>query len=252
MPISQEIFDQLNTIFGSEPFPYRSPDFPDVELNLEVWAWSIPNNIIFKVKELIQEERKRVVKTGADPDITALMARFPSSIQDILSTSNRLSQEEIYALYPDTPRQKVNEFLLIGIERAISMALHHQGSFAKEESAPISSAQIVLKDSKLPHYTSLSHLVVINSEDTFDILRVEQTDGANYGLDTKAIIDKLSVWQQLYGLQIIRASSTSVTIKFDKVPRNSKKLIAELLEFCPDLYEINHRNLKEQLELWWD
>ncbi len=252
MALPQEIFEQLNTILKSEPSPYRSPDYPDTDLGLEVWAWPIPNTPADEIKRLIQQERSRIARSGADPDITALIAQLPPSLQDTLSSFNQEPQEEIYALYPDTARQKVNEILLSGFEQTVNLLLHWHSSPTVEEASATSQALTFLRSTNLPHYITSPHLVVINSDDIFDILRVEHTDGINYGLDTEAIISKLSSWQQLYGLQITQATSSGVTIQLEKVPRNSKGLIADLLEFCPDLYEITHQQLKKPIELWWD
>lgn len=50
MPISQEIIDQLNIVLNSEPSLYRSPNYPDLELDFEALSWPIPNNKVSEIK----------------------------------------------------------------------------------------------------------------------------------------------------------------------------------------------------------
>ena len=102
------------------------------------------------------------------------------------------------------------------------------------------------------NYVAGLNLVIIDSSDVFDILHVEQTEGGNYDLDNEAIIAQLKNWEEQYGLQILKASSSGVTIQFRNLPINSKKLKQELIAFCPDLDEVDHQDLKQPLELWWD
>ena len=160
--------------------------------------------------------------------------------------------EELYTQYPHSTRHEVNELLLSGFENTINMVLSTFKSSNEKEFSAQSQAVALLESVQIPHYVAGLNLVIIDSSDVFDILRVEQTEGGNYDLDNEAIIAQLKNWEEQYGLQILKSSSSGVTIKFLNLPRNSKKLRQELIEFCPDLYEVDHQDLKQPLELWWD
>lgn len=251
MPISTEILQQINVIMRRPATPYHPPNDSGSSSPVNAWAWPLPDNDASKVKQLIQQERVRLSKPGAELDIAGLVARFPPALRNIMtSLAQQTSNEQLYAWYPTLSHQKVNLMMLNGVEDTANTFLAH---LASDQDFPSASEAIeLLEANKLPHYRAGLNLVVLESEDFFDILRVEQTDGANYGLDTEDIISKLLTWHQQFRLKILRATNSGVTIKFDKPPRNSKKLITELLEFCPDIYEVDHQDLKKPLELWWD
>ena len=253
MSISQELIEQLTKIFNTKPMPYRSVDYPELELAFEVWAWPLPNSTASTVKQLIQKERERIQQTDEFPDIPTLISKLPPDIKPTIQALLSMPlNEELYTQYPHSTRHEVNELLLSGFENTINMVLSTFKSSNEKEFSAQSQAVALLESVQIPHYVAGLNLVIIDSSDVFDILRVEQTEGGNYDLDNEAIIAQLKNWEEQYGLQILKSSSSGVTIKFLNLPRNSKKLRQELIEFCPDLYEVDHQDLKQPLELWWD
>ena len=100
----------------------------------------------------------------------------------------------------------------------------------------------------------------------FELVEAQGTDGTNYGLDTKAIINKLKYWDKKYGVTVIEASRDRVKVRFKKLPDDISELCTECFLFCPDIElspnehdsaarlrqlaaEIKKTN---QMSFWWD
>jgi len=108
---------------------------------------------------------------------------------------------------------------------------------------------------------SSDEISLLKSNDQFDILRVEETDGINYGFENKDVIAKLQEWNNIYPFQIISAGLDWVEAIFIKRPDNMRKFAKELYEFCPDIVEQgvgSVNKLEKEMErsgilyLWWD
>ncbi|MBO0593669.1 DUF4253 domain-containing protein [Cellulophaga sp. E16_2] len=110
-------------------------------------------------------------------------------------------------------------------------------------------------------YTSPSTLSIIKSTDQFDILRIQKTDGINYGLENSDIIAKLKEWDDLYGIEILGADYDWVDLTFKSSIPDASLFAQEVYDFCPDSVdqgvgeiEILEEMIVEykRLFLWWD
>ena len=103
-------------------------------------------------------------------------------------------------------------------------------------------------------YTAYGDVIVSPSNDQFDILRVELTNGANYGLQTEDIIDALKSIDNQFGVDILNAGFDFVKIRLSKPPSNEEalELIDRLLELCPDLEGEDEVSIEGIVQLWWD
>ncbi len=72
---------------------------------------------------------------------------------------------------------------------------------------------------------------------SFAIVRKAHTGGPNYGLDTDAIIERLTKWQSLCTFSVTGAEHDSVDIKFETLPQDMDAFVRDLYEFCPDLVD---------------
>jgi hypothetical protein len=97
-------------------------------------------------------------------------------------------------------------------------------------------------------------IVVAPTENQFDILRYERTQGANRGLQTEDIVDRLQVLDEKYGIDIVGATTDSVEFTLKRIPkgREARELGEWLLDFCPDLYEAPASFPDGRMALWWD
>jgi len=104
-------------------------------------------------------------------------------------------------------------------------------------------------------------VVVIHSDDKFDILRTAQSNGLNFNLTTKLVIDKLQKWDELYDIDIWQAETDTIQLKLKTLPKNITRLSHEIYKFCPDIVDQGSGDINDissylkdskQIYLWWD
>lgn len=106
-----------------------------------------------------------------------------------------------------------------------------------------------------------NQITILKTKSQFNILEFQQTDGGNYGLSTSNIIEKLTLWDKLFGVSIIGANYCSVLFEIKKMPKDVIWFSQELFEFCPDIINQGFENIEmlieylkknNQILLWWD
>ncbi|MCL6457858.1 MAG: DUF4253 domain-containing protein, partial [Gorillibacterium sp.] len=85
-----------------------------------------------------------------------------------------------------------------------------------------------------------AEVVIGKSESSFDILRLAQTDAAQYDLSTEDLIAKLRDLDLRYGIRIYAAESDSIGFELQSVPEDLPALAAELHVFCPSAEIVGH------------
>jgi Domain of unknown function (DUF4253) len=104
-------------------------------------------------------------------------------------------------------------------------------------------------------------ICIIKGNDELDILRYRKTNGANYNLESKDVIQKISEWQTKYGVAILGCSQDYVDIRFETLPQNMDDFTNEVYKFCPDSVDQGVGDVKSLKEyiisqkgiwLWWD
>lgn len=73
--------------------------------------------------------------------------------------------------------------------------------------------------------------------DQFAVIRSAHTSAPNFGLDTDAIVARLTAWQSQCSFSVTGAEGDSVDIKFVTLPRDMDAFARDLYEFCPDLVD---------------
>ena len=120
--------------------------------------------------------------------------------------------------------------------------------------APINDINI---DEKKPS----SELIITKEKSWQDMIRLAESDAINYDMETEDLIEKISEYDEKYGIELVLAETDSIVLDFKKLPENIMELAKDIYEFCPDIVdqgsgdinilaeglEITHR-----LYLWWD
>lgn len=103
-------------------------------------------------------------------------------------------------------------------------------------------------------FLAYGDVVVAPAIDQFDILRTEQTNGANRGLLTEDIISALEQLNDRYSLDIVSAGFDHVTFVLKRIPTGAEaeELGQYLLRLCPDLGEAPKDIAEGKVRLWWD
>ena len=88
-----------------------------------------------------------------------------------------------------------------------------------------------------------------NNMDKYQDLRVYQTHGINCDLETEDIIEKLNIWDERYGIEILNVESDRVKVLFKDIPDDVTLLVTEIYEFCPDITDQHFGCFKEMIEI---
>jgi hypothetical protein len=108
-----------------------------------------------------------------------------------------------------------------------------------------------------------AEIAVAPGRTQFDMLRVAHSDGANYGLGTEAVIQKLQAWDAKYklGLDIRHAELDVVEARLAHLPDDVDAFAREVYAFCPDIVDQGTETVEalakelrahHVLYLWWD
>ena len=85
--------------------------------------------------------------------------------------------------------------------------------------------------------------------DKYQPLRDANTNGANYDLDTEAVIKHLQGWDAQYGIELSDAKHDRVAVRFNRVPDDAAALAQDIYQFCPDVIDQNLGCAKEIVEM---
>lgn len=104
-------------------------------------------------------------------------------------------------------------------------------------------------------------MTVLKTDDMFDVLRFEGTNGVNHDIFTEDIVEKLKLWNSQFGLDIFAASFDLVQARYIELPPMLEAHANETYEFCPDVVDQGTGSVEalqeqmqqsKQLYLWWD
>lgn len=67
----------------------------------------------------------------------------------------------------------------------------------------------------------------------------KNTNGANYDLETDAIVHKLTEWDRRFSIEISEVSADALTVRFESLPdaADFPAFVEEIYQFCPDVID---------------
>ncbi|TDL99660.1 MAG: hypothetical protein C4K58_07140 [Flavobacteriaceae bacterium] len=104
-------------------------------------------------------------------------------------------------------------------------------------------------------------ITILKSKNKFEPLLFEATNAVNYNIYTPQIIERLKLWDSLYGIKLTGAGMDFVSGEFIKKPNDISKFSQEMYEFCPDIVDQGvgdvkalEKSIQESNDffLWWD
>lgn len=104
-------------------------------------------------------------------------------------------------------------------------------------------------------------IAVIKGNDEIDILKYRKTEGINYNIENKNIIEKLTKWKSKNDFNILGCGRDWLQFEFKTLPSDLNKFTKDAYQFCPDIVDQgvgDTKNLKAAiiemngLYLWWD
>jgi hypothetical protein len=104
-------------------------------------------------------------------------------------------------------------------------------------------------------------IVIGTGASQFDMLRLARSDGINYDLETEDLINKLSQYDEQYGIDIYHAETDTVEFVLGRIPDDLTAFCQDLYRFCPDIVDQGTGTIDKleseistrgQVFLWWD
>jgi Domain of unknown function (DUF4253) len=104
-------------------------------------------------------------------------------------------------------------------------------------------------------------LGILKGQDEFDIIRFRKTNGVNFELQTKDIVDKLQVWKQKNDFFIMGVGLDWIMAGLYELPDDVDAFANELYDFAPDVVDQSEGEISdlagqikdaEGFFLWWD
>ena len=83
-------------------------------------------------------------------------------------------------------------------------------------------------------YGGQALLVFFPAPDAASLIYVRQTNGANYDLMPRDIVDRLDSWKQLCDFSVLGAGFDWMELVFYTLPKDLREFAKEVYEFCPD------------------
>jgi hypothetical protein len=224
---------EFSTKLQRAMWPLEVPSMPEISQDLQ--------NVAERMLERLREEQLR---NGDKFDITLYSERIRDSLKD----EPPHIQAEASAL-ASRLQESNNRFLRV-TQRGNQILKQVRALLQGE---PVIAYRAGIEWEGMPSIT-YDTIVVAPTTDQFDILRYEQTNGANYELQTEDIIEKLKMADEKYGIDITGADSAGVEFILTRIPKGkeARELGRWLLDFCPDLYEAPRSFPKGKVALGWD
>ncbi|WKW45496.1 DUF4253 domain-containing protein [Myroides sp. JBRI-B21084] len=104
-------------------------------------------------------------------------------------------------------------------------------------------------------------ITILKSENKYEPLYFEGTNAVNYDMNTPQLIEKLKVWDKLYGIELNGVGFDYLSGDFKKLPDDLRSFSTEMYDFCPDIVDQGVGDLDKLIEalkdsksffLWWD
>jgi hypothetical protein len=77
-------------------------------------------------------------------------------------------------------------------------------------------------------------IVVLNNMHEDEFVRLQKTNGGNYGVSTEDLIERLKKWRGSFDLEVLGASGSWIAIRLQTLPKNICRFAEEVYDFCPD------------------
>lgn len=74
------------------------------------------------------------------------------------------------------------------------------------------------------------------------------TSAPGRGLSTEQIVRQLLKWDKTYGVSVCEVQADRLTVRFERLPEDTRKLAKDIVKLCPDVLEQGFATLDEVLE----
>ncbi len=239
--IPSEVIDQINHLLGIQGKPYRR--FANGEwVDTDCYQWHQPRALEWPEPPLelpsdLKEAMERISKIAG--------SEMPSSEEfDIDSYSARI--RELFEEENDEVKASL-ESISPELVELVDYPLRKR----KQWRSRLEAVRKLLEESP---YVAYGDVIVAPTNDQFNILRIEETNGNNYEIDTEDIISALRTIHDEHGATILTAGFDNVSFEIERPPIGDQATLLgkSLIQLCPDLFEPPKEFPEGIVALWWD
>jgi hypothetical protein len=206
----------------------------------------------------LQEAEARLLNpSGIEPptlpeELRVLAERISQQVNSEMSGSDfdlDLYQQRVQELWAEQPED------ILAIQKQFQRRItDYEDTVRNASTRKRDRLQVVRSHIQHQPYSSYGNVIVAPTDNQYDILRIEETNAANYGLQTEDLIDALERIDQRFGLDVLNAGFDSVRFKLKEPPSGEEaaQFVKELYTLCPDLEAEQEPDVDSAIELWWD
>ena len=77
-------------------------------------------------------------------------------------------------------------------------------------------------------------VAILKTQDPYAMIKLRQTDGANFDVSTDDVMAKLDEWRNLCEFDVVGASGDWVALQFSRLPKNICRFAEDVYLICPD------------------
>ncbi len=252
MELFANVIEKMKTFFGSDGVVHKVPDGNDlVETNCLEWKLP-PFDLEFpKPSQLLTDGLEKTSRQISDENLYT-----KSGYLKVDKYSSRFKEAFEQHASPEL-REELNTFTPTILE-----FIRKQEVWQQTRKDTLKKVRKLLQNDPVTAYwlelewegNIPETIVVAPITDQFEILNIEQTNGANYGIFNEDITSWLKVLDAEFGIDIIGANFSGVDFVLKRIPKGkeAREFGKSLLKFCPDLYEAPRSFPKGKISLWWD
>jgi hypothetical protein len=93
---------------------------------------------------------------------------------------------------------------------------------------------------------------ILRLQDPFDIIRVQNTNAANYDMGTEEIISRLKAWEGVCAFEVVGAGFDWVDLELKRLPDDIPAFAEDVYEFCPDIIDQGYVGPALQEDAEWE
>jgi hypothetical protein len=175
-----------------------------------------------KVTALTKAEKRLAAELGFDEDVCKLVKqRIGGPLQQAMAFNDEFELVAANGISVALSREQINSFL----------------AQLRSELQPRGYAAFWSDQFDARGMQKSEEIVVLNDIREDEFVRLQKTNGGNYGVSNDDLIARLEKWRSRFDFEIVGASGSWVALRLKTLPAKICQFAEEVYEFCPDIVD---------------
>lgn len=241
-----ELTDYITENIQSNPFPYAVMTPLGEHKNTNCICWRLPppsdedKSLLQKITE---QERRYIDLQGTYPDseeIKVIIEKLTQLFQGIKFTTK-------LGMQVCTP----NDILKMDKRKGVRKEWWDLHQYIEDNQASL----FVGYTSSSPIIPDVADELILSPDpDQYNYLRLHNTQGNNYPIDTEGIIKRIKKLGEITNIRVLSATFDTLELLFEPsdIRGKTSKVRYHLLKLCPDIEDLSAAIRLGRLKIWWD